>query len=158
MDYRIEDISIEDTLGRFRLGTPAKLAVLPENIIEASNVDEFIFTETLVDLNKLFKINEVDFEIFGQDTEMYRSRKSADLYLPAFFVSLSAIAQNPNVISVVLNLLSNYIYDALKGSIVRKTATVEIYIETNKNGKAKKISYKGNAEGIKHLDKVIKNL
>lgn len=158
MNYIIEEIDIKKAFSELKLETPDQIALLPENLNEAQKLDEFIFTETLVDLRKLFRLNNVKFEVLGEDTGLYRSRKSADLYLPAIFFSLSGIFQNPNIISVALNIMSNYIYDTLKGSNGRKTAAIEIYIETKENGRSKKISYKGDAEGVKHLEKVIKNL
>jgi hypothetical protein len=68
------------------------------------------------------------------------------------------ISENPNLVSVSLNILSSYVYDRLKGSFGKKTAHVEFYIETKEKGKVKKISYKGEASGIKDLEKVIKAL
>jgi hypothetical protein len=87
---------------------------------------------------------------------LYLSRKSADIYLPAIFFSLSVITDNPTVVSISLNVLSNYITDWLKGSFARKSAQVDFYIETREKGNVKKLSYKGNAEGLKEVEKIIK--
>ena len=97
-------------------------------------------------------------DFLGGDKELYRSRKNADIYLPAIFFSLSAVLENSALISVSLNILSNYIYDELKGKIGIKNVHAELYIETKEKGKLTKISYKGDVEGLKSLEKVIKGI
>lgn len=156
MDYTIEEYKVEDKFEKLNLSLPDNISFFPENLLTAEKKAEFIFTDNMIELNKHFKLNQLELSILGGDTELYRSRKNADIYLPAIFFSLSAIAENSTVVSVSLNVLSNYVYDALKGTIGKKKAHVEFHIETKENGKVKKISYKGDVEGLKGLEKVIK--
>lgn len=158
MDYNIEELNLNNKLEELGLNIPQTLSFLPENFETAGAKEEFIFTESMVDLNKVFRQSNINLDVFGGDTELYRSRKNADIYLPAIFLSLSMISNNPNLVSVSLNILSSYVYDRLKGSLGKKTAHVEFYIETKEKGKVQKISYKGEADGIKELEKVIKAL
>ncbi|MCL2097898.1 MAG: hypothetical protein FWH23_03970 [Bacteroidales bacterium] len=156
MDYKIEEINLLAKFEELELTLPTELAFFPENIESAKQKEEFVFTDSMLDLSKIFKIDNIDVSVLGVDTELYRSRKSADIYLPAIFFSLSLITENPSIISVSLSVLSNYIYDLCKGSLRKKTAKVDLYIETREKGKIKKISYNGNVEGIKDLDRIIK--
>lgn len=156
MDYTIEEYKVEDKLEKLNLSLPDKISFFPENLLTAEKKAEFIFTDNMIELNKHFKLNQLELSILGGDTELYRSRKNADIYLPAIFFSLSAIAENSTVVSISLNVLSNYVYDALKGTIGKKKAHVEFHIETKEKGKVKKINYKGDVEGLKGLEKVIK--
>ncbi len=158
MDYKIAELDLNNRFEELGLSLPNHPSFFPENFETAETKNDFIFTESMVDLNKLFRQNNISFDTLNGDTELYRSRKNADIYLPAVFFSLSLISQNPNLVSVSLNILSSYIYDRLKGSFEKKTAHIDIYIEIKEKGKAKKISYKGEAEGIKELEKVIKAL
>lgn len=158
MDYKIDELNLNNKLEELGLSLPPTISFFPENFETVGAKEEFIFTESMVDLNKVFKQSNINLEVFGGDTELYRSRKNADIYLPAVFLSLSLISENPNLVSVSLNILSSYVYDRLKGSFGKKTAHVELYIETKEKGKIKKVSYKGEASGIKDLEKVIKAL
>lgn len=158
MDYTIDELSLNEKLEELSLSLPSTISFFPENLETVETKDKFIFTESMVDLNKVFKQSNITLNVLGGDTELYRSRKNADIYLPAVFLSLSLISENPSFVSVSLNILSNYVYDRLKGSFGKKTAHVEFYIETKEKGKVKKISYKGEASGIKDLEKVIKAL
>ncbi|HCY43316.1 MAG TPA: hypothetical protein DHV48_18590 [Prolixibacteraceae bacterium] len=158
MEYRIEELNIDDRLEELDLKLPVGLSFFPENFETAKKKGDFIFTESMVDLNKLFRQSNISFEAFGGDTELYRSRKNADIYLPAIFLSFSLISENPNFISVSLNILSSYVYDRLRGSFGKNTAQVEFYIETKEKGKVKKISFKGDSEAIKNFENILKAL
>jgi hypothetical protein len=155
MDYTIEEYKVNDKIEKLNLSLPDKISFFPENLLTAEKKAEFIFTDNMIELNKYFQLNQLELCILGGDTELYRSRKNADIYLPAIFFSLSTIAENPTVVSVLLNVLSNYIYDALKGTIGRKKAHVEFHVEMKEKGKVKKINYKGDVEGLEGLEKVI---
>lgn len=157
MDYKIEDLEISKRLDELGLALPENLAFFPENFDTASTKGDFVFTDSMLDLSKIFKQdNSISIPALGQDTELYRARKSADIYLPAIFFGLSQVTENSTIVSVSLNVLSNYIYDLCKGTSGKKTAHVDLYVETKEKGKVKKLSYKGSVEGLKELDKVIK--
>lgn len=159
MDYKIEDLDISKRLDELGLTLPDKLTFLPDNFDTANAKEDFVFTDTMLDLRKIFRQdNSISIPALGQDTELYRTRKSADIYLPAIFFGLSQITENPTIVSVSLNVLSNYIYDLCKGTSSKKTAHVDLYLETKEKGKVKKLSYKGSLEGLKELDKIIKAL
>ncbi|KKX46646.1 hypothetical protein [Sphingobacterium sp. IITKGP-BTPF85] len=158
MDYIIDELNLNNKLEELSLSLPSTISFFPENLETVEAKEKFIFTESMVDLNKVFRQSNITLEVLGGDTELYRSRKNADIYLPAVFFSLSMISENPNLVSVSLNVLSSYVYDRLKGSFGKKTAHAEFYIETKEKGKIKKVSYKGEASGIKDLEKVIKAL
>lgn len=157
MDYKIEDLEISNRLNELGLTLPENLTFFPENFDTANTKGEFVFTDSMLDLIKIFQQdNSISVPALGQDTELYRTRKSADIYLPAIFFGLSQITENSTIVSVSLNVLSNYIYDLCKGTSGKKTAHVDLYVETKEKGKVKRLSYKGSVEGLKELDKVIK--
>ncbi|MBN8879307.1 MAG: hypothetical protein J0I32_17295 [Sphingobacteriales bacterium] len=157
MDYNIEELDISKRMDELGLTFPDNLTFFPENFDTANAKSDFVFTDSMLDLSKIFRQdNRISIPALGQATELYRSRKSADIYLPAIFFGLSQIAGNSTIVSVSLNVLSNYIYDLCKGTSGKKTAHVELYIETKEKGKVKKINYNGSVEGLKELDKIIK--
>ena len=157
MDYKIEDLDITKRLDDLGLVFPDNLTFFPDNFDTANAKDDFVFTDTMLDLSKIFlQDNSISIPVLGQDTELYRTRKSADIYLPAIFFGLSQITENSTIVSVSLNVLSNYVYDLCKGASTKKTAHVDLYVETKEKGKVRKLSYKGSIEGLKELDKIIK--
>jgi hypothetical protein len=158
MDYKIDEIDLERIFDKLNIELPSNLCFLPENIGSANNKDEFIFSDSISDLNKVFRQNKIDFSTLGGEANLLRSRKNADLFVPAFFFSLSLITENPTIVSVSLSILANYITDFFKGSFGRKKVNFEIYIESNGKKRIKKITYNGDVEGIGNLESVIKSL
>ena len=157
MDYKVEEIDITTKLTKLGLTLPDSIAFFPENFETANVADDFIFTDSMLDLNKIFKQEKnISINALGSDTEKYRIRKNADVYLPAMFFALSVITENPTIVSISLNVLSSYMYELFKGTSGQKTAHIDLYVETKEKGKVKKLSYKGSADGLKDLEKVIK--
>lgn len=66
------------------------------------------------------------------------------------------LSENSTVVSIALNVLSNYLTDFFKGSFSEKKVKIEIYVEERKDVKFKKITYEGGVEGIKELENIIK--
>ena len=157
MEYNIEEFEIKNHLDRLLIQEPNGLTFIPENIESANSKEDLIFTESIIELNKYFKLKNINIDSFGVDPELLRSRKNADIYLPAILIGYSTLSENPNIVSLVLNIISSYIYDNIKGTIENKTAKIEFYIE-KKKGKISKINYKGDAEGLKDLPNIIKAL
>ncbi len=157
MEYNIEELEINNHLVRLSIQELNGLTFIPENIESANTKEDLIFTESIIELNKYFKLNNLHVNSLGGKPELYRSRKNADIYLPAIFIAYSTLSENPNIVSLALNVISSFIYDNLKGTIGNKTAKIEFYIE-KKKGKISKINYKGDAEGLKDFDKIIKAL
>ncbi|MDM1408522.1 hypothetical protein [Myroides sp. DF42-4-2] len=158
MDYNIEEIEIGNNLKKLSILILPKLAFIPENFDTSNKTEEFIFTETIIELNKYFKAENLNIESLGGNPVLLRSRKNADIYLPPIFIASSILSEDPNTISIILNVISSFIYDNLKGLIGKKTAKVEFYVEKKEKGKISKIEYKGDVEGLKKLDKIIKSL
>jgi len=158
MDYKIEDVELNNSLEKLSIPKISDLAFLPENLNSVDNVDKFIFTESVIELNKYFKAENLNIQILGGEPQLLRSRKNADIYLPSILIPSFLILENPNILSVILNVVSSYIYDNLKGKIGKKTAQVELFIEKKEKGKYSKIDYKGDTEGLKELEKIIKSL
>jgi hypothetical protein len=158
MDYTVEEVELDENLKKLLRQKLYHLSFIPENFNTATTASEFIFTESLIELNKYFKAGNIKIEPLGGEPELFRSRKNADIYLPSILLATSTLLENPNILSVILNILSSFIYDNVKGKIGKKTAKIELYIEKEENGKFLKIEYNGDAEGIKELEKIIKSL
>lgn len=157
MDYNIKEIEIVEYLDKLGIDYPDKICFFPENIDSAKDKSELVFTDSVSDLSKVFKQNNIDISRLGGESKLLRSRKNADFFVPAIFFSLSLISENPSIVSLSLSVLANHITDFFKGSFNCKNVNLEIYIETNKKKKIKKISYSGNVDGIEKLADVIKS-
>lgn len=130
----------------------------PENFDETTDTSKFIYSETTSDLKKIFKINNQEISYINNEKPLLRVRKSADWFGPAIFISFSTLVQNPELISISLNLISSYLYDFFKGSVSDKKVKLDIIVENKKKTEYSKIQYEGNIEGLKDLENIIKQL
>lgn len=158
MNHTIEDIEINQELSEQEITLTNGLMFFPENYVTAKSIDDFIFTDELPDIRKTFKKNGIEIPTLGGQPERLRGRKNADWFGPAIFFSLSLVTENPTIVSISLNVLSNYITDFFKGISGEKRVNLEIYVEKKGKKKYKRINYKGSPEGLKDLEKIIKSL
>lgn len=158
MSYQIDEVDLTSALKQLDIELPTTIAFFPENLKTATSTTEFVFSDSLVDLNKVLKKNNLAIPALGGTSNLTRSRKNADIYIPAIFFGASILSENPNLVSLSLNIVSNYLTDFFKGRLGPKKSHIELYIETKEKGKVKKISYTGNVDGLKELPDIIKNM
>ncbi|MGD1891080.1 MAG: hypothetical protein ACFB15_10865 [Cyclobacteriaceae bacterium] len=159
MKYKIDDYNdIALKCESLNCTVPDTFSFLPENFSNANNIDEFIYAESVVELRKIFKQNNIQLTNLELGTPKFRVRKYADWIGPTLFISFSLLSENNHLISIGLNVLSNYVGDFFKGSLDDKKVKFDIVVETTKEKEYKRIKYEGDPEGIKQLDKIIKSL
>lgn len=160
MNYIVEEYSDAGVmLNQFDFNSNQTLFFIPENFSDEVRSSEYIYSESTSDVKKVFKTENLIIKYLTTDTPLLRARKSADWYGPILFISYSVLSENPTIIGISLNLISSYLYDYFKGTIVdTKKVKFEIVIETKKNKILQKVKYEGTVEGIKELTEVIKSL
>lgn len=158
MDYQLEEINISGIFEKLAIKHPEEIAIVPENLTEVERVEQFVFPEMAGQINKIMKNNQLSVAILGGQLGALRSRKNADIFLPAIYFGASLLSENPTVVNVALNVISNYVTDFLKGTFGQSKVAFEIYIETKGSKKVQRINYKGSATGIKDLGDVIKKI
>ncbi|PQJ08965.1 hypothetical protein CJD36_021385 [Flavipsychrobacter stenotrophus] len=137
---------------------PSTFCFLPENIEDAKSMDEFIYTDNALVLRKLFKANNLPEERLHDNISKTRQRRSADWYGPTLFIGYSLWTQNPNMVSIGLSVIANYVTDFFKGSFGEKKIKLEIVIETTPKKIYKKLTYEGDAQGLKNIEDLIKKM
>lgn len=159
MDYKIENYNlILDRFNNLNCKIPETFAFLPENFNSAKIENDFIYPDSLSDLNKIFRVKQIPIIKLTTEIPKYRSRKNADLIAPTLFIGFSLFSDNNILISIALNVLSDYITDFFKGTFKNRKVKLEIIVETKKRKEFSKISYDGDIEGLKDLEDIIKSL
>lgn len=159
MNYTVEKYQqFRDLVTKHNLNLDNEFCFLPENLKDANKTSDFIYSEESTEIKKIFKEDGILIGYLNNEKPLLRSRKSADWFGPAIFVGFYTLINNPQVISVGLNILSNYLYDFFKGTIGDKKVKFEIIIENRKDEEYQKINYEGSIEGILELENVIKAL
>ncbi len=153
-------VNVKERCVELGCNIPTGLALLPINFETAGSKDELIHEDTTPTVRKLWRksgVTETKIEKEGEKIP-YEQRKSIELAIPTVFVSWALFSQDPNMISIALNIISNYATDFFKGISGEKKVKFDIVVEQNENHKSKIIHYEGEIEGLSKLPEVIKEL
>lgn len=159
MNYEVQDYDeYSDVIDGYRINPENKLYFIPENFEEENNSENFIYSETTSEIRKLFLNENQRIVYLTNDKPSLRMRKNSDWFGPAILITSSILSENPRIIDVSLSLISSYLYDLFKGKPEDKKVQFDIIIGCKGKKGYKKISYKGNVEGITALTEVIYSL
>jgi hypothetical protein len=133
------------------------MALLPPNISTAESIGDLKQASEAATIRKLLRQSDVPVrDILSKEKRPpYVKNKSSDWVSPIIFVSATLWSNNPDLVSVALNIVSSYIYDTFKGVTGSRTAKISVVIE-DPNGKSTRIDYEGPSDAMKDLAKLVK--
>jgi hypothetical protein len=130
MPYKIESYdNLHDILSGLGCNVPESITILPENLTESKSTEDFIYTDSKSDLKKLIRQSEYQYQELYEGKQKYRLQRNADWVCPAIYLG-TAVLTNENVVSFIINLISSYAYDKLKGEHPSKTIKCEIIVSS----------------------------
>ncbi|RYG66213.1 hypothetical protein EON64_10270 [archaeon] len=113
-------------------------------------------TDDAIELAKLLRVDGSLPAQLAVKTDDILVRQSQIAFLPDFWLHAQLILADPNVVSILLNITSSYIYDKLKGGSTFKGSTsLNIYV-TRPDGETRLITYEGTDEGLKGVAEAIR--
>jgi hypothetical protein len=127
--------------------------IMPRNMSDHSRA-ESIYSSSSIDMLKLFRKNEIETYLYDDNYSLQENRAN-DWFGPVLFISYMTISQNPNILNIALNVISNYVYDFFKGVLAPGKVRLSI-IRENSDGSKTEIKYEGDSDGIKELEKIVK--
>jgi hypothetical protein len=143
--HKIEAIDDNHEFIAFIGKNPKGILCVPENVTEKSPYN--VVMPQTYDFAKWCRKNKKDITINVAPSEGVKSLHSNDFWMPIVFLASDVSVQ------VFLGLVSNYIYDRIKGALKHDKATVhvEAYYKETAEGVAKKFSYEGSIEGFEKV-------
>jgi len=133
------------------------IALLPLNISTADSIGDLKQSSEAATIRKLLRQADIPVKdiLSKEKRPPYVKNKSNDWVSPIIFVSATVWNNNPDLVSVALNIVSSYIYDAFKGVTGSRTAKLSVVVE-DPDGKSTRIDYEGPSEAVKGLAKVVR--
>jgi hypothetical protein len=143
-------------LGCLPLG--ADVTLLPLNFDSASSIGDLRHASETSTIRKLLIQENLPFRDLVERGQRppYIKNKSSDLILPTLYFSAILLSQNPLLVSIALNVISNYVYDCFRGRGVGHTVKLHIVVEDAKEGKYRQIAYEGPEKGLSMLPNAIR--
>ncbi|MGY6126349.1 hypothetical protein ACW9YV_12870 [Paraburkholderia strydomiana] len=151
-------VSVSEKLKSLGVSLPDGLAILPGNLATATSIDDLRQQVESDTVRTLLRSNKIDYvEIFDEDDQPpYLQQYSFEWFGPTLFVSAGLLSQDPNVLSVTLGIITNYLYDLFKDSKEAK-ASLDVILQ-QADGSCKQIHYSGPADGLSEIAEIVKGL
>ncbi|MGJ5719918.1 hypothetical protein ACSBQN_04635 [Morganella sp. B601] len=159
MSVEVRDyVSISDKLNSFGISVPNGLSILPNNLATAKSIGDLrqhVESDTVRTLLKAKKIPYV--EIFDEDSQPpYLQQYGFEWFGPTLFISTGLLLQEPNVLSITLGIITNYLYDLFKGGKNGKVL-LDIIVQ-QADGSCKEVHYSGSPNGLSEIAEIVKEL
>lgn len=153
-----EHASVAEKLSAFNKSFPADLAILPYNLATAAlkkDLRQHVESDTVRTLLLANKIPYVD--IFDEDDQPpYLQQYGYEWFGPTLFVSAGLLLRDPNILSITLGLITNYLYDIFKGGKDGKVSLNVIYQDVD--GSCKEVCYSGPVDGLNSIAEIVREL
>jgi hypothetical protein len=144
--------------------TPEGLCILPRHFASAKNVAELVHESSALDLKVLFREAGLPVTVYQPDGAKIPYLQENDITWvgPIVFFSAAAISQNPNIVSVALSVIANYVTDLFKGSPEPGRAKLSVVVETHTTKTTttltKKIDFDGPPDKIPDILTLLKDM
>jgi len=139
---------------------PTSIALLPRNFEISTSKEELIHERTAPDVRTLWRQNGITETPLEQPGEKFPFvfEHAFEWIAPTIFISSALLSQNPHLMTIALNVISNYLTEWFRG-IPRDSRKVKLRIITEtKSGLYEEIEYEGPPNGLKDLPGVIKEV
>jgi hypothetical protein len=159
MSTEVHDyISVSETLRSLGLREPSGIAILPDNLATAKSIGDLRQQVESDTVRTLLRANKIAYvEIFDEENQpSYVQQYNFEWVGPTLFISAGLLSQNPNALSVILGIISNYLYDVFKGHKESKASLDVIFQQAD--GSCKNIHYSGPPDGLSKVAEVVKQL
>ena len=165
MKTNISDyIQVFEKLDELGCSYPEGIAILPENFETATSATDLRHLSKASTIKKLFRSNGIPHSEIRKENEKpaYIQNNAFEWVAPTLFVSASVLSANPEIISVSLGVIANYLTDFFKGFPGEKKVKLDVVIETNDPSTHtktyKRICCEGNADEIVKLDGFVEKI
>ena len=139
---------------------PFHIVLLPRNFDTALSKKELVHESATPTVRVLWRQNGIIETPLEQPGEKFPfvSEKGFEWVGPTIFISAMLLSQNPYLVTIALNVISNYLTVWFRG-IPEDGRKVKLRIITEtKSGLYKKIEYEGPPDGLKDLPEVIREV
>lgn len=141
--------SIAERVDSLGLKPPDGISVLPRNFASASDVEELVHEADASTICKVLEESGIDATLLSHRGRKLPSRVERDFswVAPTIFVSSHIIAENPELVRILVQALAEYIVAHVSYKLQDNTVSVSFVIGGN-NEPYRKIKYEGPANKL----------
>ncbi len=135
------------------------LVMLPENFGSAVAGDDLHFRSETSTVRKLLRAGGLEAERLRTDRDltMFVHNRSYDWAVPAIFIGTEVLKADPDVVSVVIDLIRDHMKELFGGATGGRKVSLEVIVE-NGRGRCRKVRYEGDAAGLKEVERIVRSM
>jgi hypothetical protein len=143
-------VNVRQRAADFGCPVPQTLTILPFNFTSAATAADFLRASEAATVRTLFRLNSITVEelLATGHSPSYVEHNDFEWVAPALFIPAALMSQNPEVVSLALGVLANYITDFFKGHPGPRRANINIIVEKDGDWSCKIIHYDGDVSGM----------
>lgn len=150
-----EYINVREKIALLNCNHPSEISILPAGFESAKSSNDFRMQSEASTVKKLLKVAGIEVESITSEKIPFIQNNSHEWIAPTIFYAASLLSANPDIISISLGVIGNYVTDMFKG--INKNPSVALTLVVEKpSGKCTKIEYEGTVDGIYQLTKLVK--
>lgn len=155
-----EYIDVQKRATELDCNIPTGLAILPRNFETAESKEELFHEDSTITIRTLWRQNKIaETRLEGEGRKFPSIQEKYFEWIgPTIFIGASLYTQNPTLVNIALNVLSNYVTDFFKGHLGDHSVSVNLVFEkVSKHGDDEERSYKlvnlkGTVDDLNKLD------
>ena len=133
------------------------LLLVPNNWLTEDT--DYVYPTSLVSVVKLLKQKNIPVDTLHpiDATTLLQDNRAIDWISPTVVISSLLLTQQPDLVSIALNIISNYVTDIFKGINADPKVKLNI-LQVAENGKTQRVEYAGPVSGLSEVIEVVKAL
>jgi hypothetical protein len=153
-------INIREKAAELGCAIPEGVVLLPFSFERAKDRKDLVYADSADTVKKLLTQAGVPALKIDRDGEHYSRAvyHSLEWIGPLILITAAAYTQDPNVISVTLNVLSNYLTDWFRGVPKENRKATLTFVKEMKDGAYKRLDYSGPPENLKDVKDILDRL
>ncbi len=137
---------------------PDGIVAIPNDFFSTANATELNYVANTLTVKALLREANIELQLVENNSTPipYIHNRDSTWVAPILFVSASFLSENPHLISVALNVLSNYVTDLFKGGLIKPRVRATFVIEKTSRKTTLRIDYDGPPEQLHTIENTIK--
>lgn len=152
-------VSVSEKLQNLGLEVPSGIAILPDNLATANSIAGLRQQVESDTVRTILRANNIAYvEVFDDSNQPpYVQQYASEWFGPTLFISAGLLSNDPNTLSVILGLISSYLYDLFKGGDKGNKASLNVVFQ-QADGSCKQVHYSGPPDGLREVAEVVREL
>ena len=136
------------------------IVLLPANFDSADTIADIRQYAEAATVKTLFRSAGIPYsDVFSAERRApYIHNNSLEWVAPTLFISAGLVIENQNLVSMALNVISEYVMKLFRGVSGEKRVSLDVIIEKTNGKTCKRISYNGPVEGLESMGDIVRTV